>query len=184
LTRALDEITFGTDAMTPEKNSVKARTPPKGKRWEKGKSGNPKGRTPGTKNRVEHLTIPDAVAAAQLAKRGLSADDIAKALHAKPAAVKEALGQARQLLESFAPEVAKDWIDASRIAAADGDHKPAMALLQSIDVVKPVAQTYDTGPGGKAVAAVKVEIHNFGFAGLPDPQPQPAIDVTATESKS
>jgi hypothetical protein len=168
--------------MTPEKNSAKARTPPNGKRWEKGKSGNPKGRTPGTKNRAEHLTIPDAVAAVQFAKRGISADDIAKALHARPEAVKEALSQSRQLLEAFAPEVAKDWIDASRIAAAEGDHKPAMALLQSIEVVKPVAQTYDTGAAGaKAVAAVKVEFHGFSLPGLP--QAQPAIDVTATESK-
>ena len=168
--------------MTPEKSNTKPRKPLVGKRWEKGQSGNPKGRTPGTKNRVTHLTIPDAVAAAQLAKRGLSADDIAKALHAKPEAVKEALSQARQLLESFAPDVAKDWIDASRIAAAEGDHKPAMALLQSIKVVEPVAQTYDTATGAKAVAGVKVEIHNFGFAGLPQPQPaaEPVtVDVTA-----
>jgi hypothetical protein len=166
--------------MTPEKNSSKARTPPNGKRWQKGQSGNPKGRTPGTKNRSEHLTIPDAVAAAQLAKRGLSADDIAKALHAKPEAVKAALSQARQLLESFAPEVAKDWIDASRIAAAEGDHKPAMALLQSIEVVKPIAQTYDTAGKANAVAGVRVEIHNFKFAGLPEPQQDEPVTVDVT----
>lgn len=152
-------------------------------RFAKGESGNLKGRTPGTKNREKRLTIPDAVAAVQLAKRGLSETEIASALHARPAAVKEALGQSRQLLEAFAPRVAKNWIDAAEVAAADGDHKPAMALLQSIDVVKPVAQTYDTGPGGaKAVAAVKVEFHGFSLPGLPQAQPaaEPVtLDVSA-----
>lgn len=150
-------------------------------RFAKGESGNLKGRTPGTKNREKRLTIPDAVAAVQLAKRGLSEAEIATALHARPAAVKEALGQSRQLLEAFAPRVAKNWIDAAEVAAADGDHKPAMALLQSIKVVEPVAQTYDTGTAGaKAVAAVKVELHGFTFAGLPSqPEEKPAIDVTA-----
>jgi hypothetical protein len=156
----------------------------KGGRFQQGEVGNPTGRPKGSKNRQTRLTPNDAVQAAKLARKGLSPTAIAKVVSATPAAVKEALASARQILEAFAPEVAQHWVEAARIAAADGDHKPAMALLQSIEVVKPVAQTYDTGPGGKAVAAVKVEIHNFGFAGLPDPQPQQAIDVTATESKS
>lgn len=150
-------------------------------RFAKGESGNPKGRTPGTKNREKRLTIPDAVAAVQLAKRGLSEAEIATALHARPAAVKEALTQSRQLLEAFAPRVAKNWIDAAEVAAAEGDHKPAMALLQSIKVVEPVAQTYDTGAAGaKAVAAVKVELHGFTFAGLPSQPEEKTIDVTAS----
>lgn len=147
-----------------------------------GNVANPKGRPAGSKNREKRLTIPDAVAAVQLAKRGLSEAEIATALHARPAAVKEALTQSRQLLEAFAPRVAKNWIDAAEVAAAEGDHKPAMALLQSIKVVEPVAQTYDTGAAGaKAVAAVKVELHGFTFAGLPTPATEEkTIDVTAS----
>lgn len=149
--------------------------------FKKGKSGNPAGRPKGIKAREKRLSVLDAVAAVQLAKRGLSEAEIASALHATPAAVKEATGQSRQILEVFAPRVAKNWIDAAEVAAADGDHKPAMALLQSIEVVKPIAQTYDTGAAGaKAVAAVKVELHGFTFAGLPSqPEEKPAIDVTA-----
>lgn len=160
-------------------------------RFAKGESGNPKGRAPGTKNREKRLSIPDAVAAVQLAKRGLSEAEIASALHARPEAVKEALGQSRQLLEAFAPRVAKNWIDAAEVAAAEGDHKPAMALLQSIEVIKPIAQTYDTGNGkAAAFAGVKVELHGFYCAGLPnvptnltpqEPAALPAaIDITAS----
>jgi hypothetical protein len=156
-----------------------------GKPFPKGQSGNPKGREPGSKNQPKDaLTVTAAVSAIELAGKGLSPRKIARLLKARPNAVKEALSQSRRLMEVCAPKFAEHWLRASEVAAEDGDHKPAMAALQSIDVVKPVAQTYDTGPGGKAVAAVKVEIHNFGFAGLPDPQPQQAIDVTATESKS
>lgn len=125
------------------------------------------------------------MAAAQLARKGHAPRTIAKLLQARPEAVREALTHARQLLEFFAPEVAMNWIDAARIAAAKGDHKPAMALLQSVKVVEPIAQTYDTGhgQGGKAIAAVTVEFHGFSFAGLPAPQAQAApaaIDVAAT----
>jgi len=151
--------------------------------FQKGVVSNPNGRPKGTKNREKRLTIPDAVAAVQLAKRGLSETEIATALHARPAAVKEALGQSRQLLEAFAPRVAKNWIDAAEVAAADGDHKPAMALLQSIEVVKPVAQTYDTGAAGaKAVAGVQVTFVGFSLPGLPQAQPaaEPVtLDVSA-----
>jgi hypothetical protein len=168
--------------------SEQTRMAPKNKRadgrFQAGEVGNPNGRPKGSKNREKRLSIPDAVAAVQYAKRGISADEIAKALHARPEAVKEALGQSRQLLEAFAPEVAKDWIDASRIAAADGDHKPAMALLQSIKVVEPIAQTYDTGAAGaKAVAGVKVELHGFYCAGLPGltPAPQPAAEPVTVD---
>lgn len=149
--------------------------------FKKGKSGNPAGRPKGIKAREKRLTIPDAVEAVQLSRKGIGSTTIARVLNATPAAVKEALAGARQLLELAAPEVAANWVDAARIAAAEGDHKPAMALLQSIKVVEPVAQTYDTGTAGaKAVAAVKVELHGFTFAGLPSqPEEKPAIDVTA-----
>jgi hypothetical protein len=125
------------------------------------------------------------MAAAQLARKGHAPRTIAKLLQAHPEAVKEALTQARLLLEYFAPEVAMNWIDAARIAAARGDHRPAMALLQSVKVVEPIAQTYDTGhsKGGEAIPAVQVQFIGFEYAGLPAPHAQAArssIDVAAT----
>jgi hypothetical protein len=156
-----------------------------GKPFPKGRSGNPKGREPGSKNAPKDaLTVAGAVSAIELAGKGRTPRQIARLLKARPTAVREALAQSRRLMEVCAPQFAEDWLTASRVAAADGDHKPAMAALQSIEVVKPIAQTYDTGAaGGKAVAAVKVEFVNFGFAGLPQPAaPEPTtttIDVTA-----
>jgi hypothetical protein len=166
--------------MAAEKNSKKA----VGRPFSKGQSGNPKGRTPGTKNAPkEGMTIARALSAIEHARLGRTPRQIARLLKASPAAVKEALAQSRRLMEVCAPQFAEDWLTASRVAAADGDHKPAMAALQSIEVVKPIAQTYDTGAqGGKAVAAVQVQFVGFGFAGLPT-QPQgeepKTIDVTA-----
>jgi hypothetical protein len=170
--------------MATDQNSTTPPKKPRGRPFKEGVSGNPAGRPPGIESRPSTLPMATALAAVELSQQGHSEARIAKLLDAKPEAVKDALSQSRKLLEMFSPQFAEHWLRASEVAAEDGDHKPAMAALQSIEVVKPVAQTYDTGPGGKAVAAVKVEIHNFGFAGLPDPQPQQAIDVTATESKS
>lgn len=160
--------------------------------WAPGQSGNPNGRPKGSKNAPkEDMTIAKAISAVELAADGLSPRKIARLLKARPEAVKEALAQSRRLLEVCSPQAAQDWLRASQVAAEDGDHKPAMALLQSIEVVKPIAQTYDTGANGKAAAfaGVKVELHGFYCAGLPglpqDLTPQNAaaepktIDVTA-----
>lgn len=162
--------------MATEKNNRAAHLTP----WKKGQSGNPKGRPPGIENKPSTLPMASALAAVELSQQGHSEDRIAKLLNAKPEAVKEALGHSRKLLELFAPEFAQHWLKASQVAAEDGDHKPAMAALQSIKVVEPVAQTYDTGAAGaKAVAAVKVELHGFTFAGLPSQPEEKTIDVTA-----
>ena len=154
---------------------------PRGKPFPKGQSGNPKGRAPGTKLKPSTLPVGTAVAAVELSQQGYSPERIAKLLNAKPEAVKDALSQSLRLMQMCAPAFAEHWLRASQVAAEDGDHKPAMAALQSIEVVKPIAQTYDTGTAGaKAVAAVKVELHGFTFAGLPSqPEEKPAIDVTA-----
>jgi hypothetical protein len=157
---------------------------PSGRPYPKGVSGNPKGKPAGTKNRAKHLGVSDTLAVADLVRQGVPARDIAKVLHARPEAVVEARANARKFLDMLAPDFAQDWKRASEVAAEDGDHKPAMAALQSIEVVKPIAQTYDTGAqGGKAVAAVQVQFVGFGFAGLPQPPQAEAetktIDVTA-----
>jgi hypothetical protein len=155
-----------------------------GKPFPKGKSGNPKGRVPGSKNAPkEGMTIARALSVVELAAAGRTPRQIARLLKARPAAVKDALSQSRRLLEVCSPRFAEHWLRASEVAAEDGDHKPAMAALQSIKVVEPVAQTYDTANGAKAVAGVQVQFVGFSLPGLP--QPQPAIDVTATtETKS
>lgn len=172
--------------MAPEKNTKQTRDT----RFKRGQSGNPKGRRPGSKNKPKTLPLAQAITAAELARLGRSPRQIARLLKAKPEAVKEALAQSRRLLETCAPQFAEHWLVASRNAALDGDHKPAMAALQSIEVIKPIAQTYDTGNSGKAAAfaGVKVELHGFYCAGLPglpsglspkDGAPA-AIDITAS----
>jgi hypothetical protein len=168
--------------MATDRNSNATRKKPRGRPFKAGESGNPNGRPPGIEAKPTSLALPEAISAIELASKGLSPRKIARLLKARPNAVREALSQSRRLMEVCAPKFAEHWLRASEVAAEDGDHKPAMAALQSIEVVKPIAQTYDTGPGGKAVAAVKVEIHNFGFAGLPEPQPaaEPVtLDVSA-----
>jgi hypothetical protein len=160
-------------------------------RFQPGDVGNPNGRPKGSKNRPSTLPIAEAMAAVQLEQKGHSESAIARMLNAKPEAVKDALANSRKLLDQFAPTFARHWRIASHRAAKRGDHRPAMAALQSTEVVKPIAQTYDTGQSGKAAAfaGVKVELHGFYCAGLPGlpaglaPQqsdaPPTTIDVTA-----
>jgi hypothetical protein len=168
--------------MATDQNSTTTPKKPRGRPFKPGASGNPNGRPPGIESRPSTLPMSTALAAVELSQQGHSEARIAKMLDAKPEAVKDALSQSRKLLELFSPQFAEHWLRASQVAAEDGDHKPAMAALQSIEVVKPVAQTYDTGgASAKAVAGVQVQFVGFGFAGLP--QGQPAIDVTTTETK-
>jgi len=158
-----------------------AKKPSKNTRFAKGKSGNPKGRPRGIKNRPATLTLDDAVMAVKLERKGHGASAIARMLDAKPQAVKDAIANGRKLLEQFAPEFARHWRIASHRAAKRGDHRPAMAAMQSTKVIEPIAQTYDTGNGkANAVAGVQVQFVGFGFAGLPQPQAEPVtVDVTA-----
>jgi DNA-binding CsgD family transcriptional regulator len=167
--------------MATDRNSSATPKKPRGRPYKPGESGNPNGRPPGIEAKPASLTIPQAVSAVELAAAGRTPRQIARLLKARPEAVKEALSQSRRLLEVCSPKFAEHWLRASEVAAEDGDHKPAMAALQSIDVVKPIAQTYDTGPGAKAVAAVKVEFHGFSLPGLPQAQP-PAEPVTVDVS--
>jgi hypothetical protein len=164
---------------------MESRRPAKNKRpgrpFEKGNRASP-GRPKGSKNRPSTLNLDDAMMAVRLERKGHSASRIARLLDAKPEAVKDAIANGRKLLDQFNPEMARYWRIAAARAAKRGDHRPAMAAMQSTKAIEPIAQTYDTGAqGGKAVAAVKVELHGFTFAGLPQPAPaEPTtIDVTA-----
>lgn len=170
--------------MARDRNSNDTPKKPRGRPFKPGESGNPSGRPPGIESKPTTLPLTAALSAVELASKGHSPRQIARLLKARPTAVKEALAQSRRLLEVCSPQFAAYWVEAARVAASEGDHKPAMAALQSIEVVKPIAQTYDTGAaGGKAVAAVQVQFVGFGFAGLPQPAaPEPTtttIDVTA-----
>jgi hypothetical protein len=170
--------------MARDRNSNDTPKKPRGRPFKPGESGNPSGRPPGIESKPTTLPLTQALSAVELASKGHTPRQIARLLKARPTAVKEALSQSRRLLEVCSPQFAQHWLRASQVAAEDGDHKPAMAALQSIEVVKPIAQTYDTGAqGGKAVAAVQVQFVGFGFAGLPQPPQAEAetktIDVTA-----
>src|SRR5688572_18016401 len=128
-----------------------------GRPFEKGNKASP-GRTPGSKNVPNVLTLPQAVSAAERAAAGRTPRQLARLLKARPDAVKEAIAQSRRLREVCRPQFAEHWLRASQVAAEDGDHKPAMAALQSIKVVEPIAQAYDVGAGkASAIAGVKVE---------------------------
>jgi Family of unknown function (DUF5681) len=154
---------YARDVRSESKRRVRGRP------FAKGQSGNPRGRVRGSKNKPRRKALPLAgtIAAAELARMGTSESEIAKLLQAKPSAVKAAVAEARALLELFAPHAAECWLEAARVAALDGNHKPAMALMQAIEAVKPPAQSYDTGGAAKAIAGVKVELHGFYCAGLP-----------------
>lgn len=154
---------------------------PRGRPFENGSVANPKGRPKGSKNRPNTLPVAEAMVAVELASKGHSPSRIARLLDAKPEAVRDALANSRKLLDQFMPEMARYWRVAAYRAAKRGDHRPAMAAMQSTKVIEPIAQTYDTGgQGSKAVAAVKVELHGFTFAGLPQQGEEPkTIDVTA-----
>lgn len=166
--------------MAPDRNSNETPKKPRGRPFKKGESANPSGRPPGIVSKPTTLALSEAISAVELATKGRTPRQIARLLKARPTAVKEALAQSRRLLEVCSPQFAEHWLRASQVAAEDGDHKPAMAALQSIEVVKPIAQAYDVGgQGAKAVAAVKVEFHGFGFAGLPSQPEEKTIDVTA-----
>jgi hypothetical protein len=175
---------MGTDTRTATKKpGVTDDERKRGRPFPPGQSGNPNGRPRGTSSRPRHLPIDVAVAATQLAQQGVTERQIAKLLHARPEAVKDALTGARRVLDSLAPQFVRDWARASEIAAENGDHKPALSALLSSKVIEPAPQVYDTGASSKAVAAVKVEIHNFSFAGLPQQPEDSVINVTATDAK-
>lgn len=177
--------------MARDQNSSETPKKPRGRPFPKGESGNPDGRPPGVVSKPKTLALAEAISAVELARQGRTPRQIARLLKARPEAVKEALAQGRRLMEVCAPQFAEHWLIASGNAALAGDHKPAMAALQSIEVIKPIAQTYDTGNGkAAAFAGVKVELHGFYCAGLPnvptnltpqEPAALPAaIDITAS----
>lgn len=144
---------------------------PRGRPFDKGQIGNPAGRPKGSKNRPNTLSLDDAMLAVKLERKGHSPSVIARMLNAKPEAVRDAVANGRKLLDQFMPEMARYWRVAASRAAKRGDHRPAMAAMLSSKAIEPVAQTYDTANGAKAVAGVQVQFVGFSLPGLPQPQP-------------
>lgn len=131
------------------------------------------------------LTLPDRLTVHALHARGYSDAQIAKALQLQPAQCREALADARALLEANAVALVTDYLTASDIAARKGDHRPARDMLDRLHVTEPT-------PVEQTTVGIAVQISGFTLPGLPvqltNPLPQgapaPAIDVVATSARS
>jgi hypothetical protein len=130
------------------------------------------------------LTLPDRLTVHALHARGYSDAQIAKALQLQPAQCREALADARALLEANAVALVTDYLTASDIAARKGDHRPARDMLDRLHVTEPT-------PVEQTTVGIAVQISGFTLPGLPVqltntlPQgaPAPAIDVVATPAR-
>jgi hypothetical protein len=123
-------------------------------------------------------TIPQHITIAQLAKRGFSYAQIAKAVGVSPDQVRESLTTARQLLEAHAGKFAADYIAASHIASAKGDHRPAREMLDRLHVTDPTPPLPPDDPNGIRRGGVTVNI-GFAMPGVPRPGGQ-LVGVTVT----
>lgn len=115
------------------------------------------------------ITLPDRLTIRTLHDRGYSDAAIARALKLSPAQCREALQDARAVLEANAMALVTDYLTASDLAARKGDHRPARDMLDRLgvtDATKGAQQTTNVG--------VQVHVSGFTFPGLPVPQ-QPAI---------
>lgn len=117
-------------------------------------------------------TLPTRLTIAALHARGYSDAQVAKALGLTPAQCRDALTEARAVLEASAVALAADALTASDIAARKGDARPALALLDRLKVTEPTASETSVG--------IKVEITaGFRLHGLPTSHATPpAIDIT------
>jgi hypothetical protein len=106
------------------------------------------------------LTLPDRLTIRTLHDRGFSDAQIARALKLSPSQCREALADARQVLEANAVALVTDYLTASDIAARKGDHRPARDMLDRLDVTKPTP-TETTNVG------IAVQISGFTLPGLP-----------------
>jgi hypothetical protein len=151
------------------------------------------------------LTLPDRLTVHALHARGYSDAQIAKALQLQPAQCREALADARALLEANAVALVTDYLTASDLAARKGDHRPARDMLDRLHVTEPTpVETTNVG--------IAVQISGFTLPGLPvqvdttgalatrplsthpdsliesrdqhQGAPAPAIDITATSARS
>lgn len=132
------------------------------------------------------ITLPDRLTIRTLHDRGYSDAQIARALAITPSQCREALADARAVLEANALALVTDALTASDIAARKGDHRPARDLLDRLGVTDATKGTQQTTNVG-----VQVHVSGFTFPGLPVPQPQalegapaPAIDVVATPART
>jgi hypothetical protein len=106
------------------------------------------------------LTLPDRLTIRTLHDRGFSDAQIARALKLQPSQCRDALADARQVLEAHAVALVTDYLTASDIAARKGDHRPARDMLDRLDVTTPTP-TETTNVG------IAVQISGFTLPGLP-----------------
>jgi hypothetical protein len=140
------------------------------------------------------LTLPDRLTIRALHDRNFSDAQIARALNYQPSQVREALQDARAVLEASAVALVTDYLTASDIAARKGDHRPARDMLDRLHVTEPT-------PVEQTTVGIAVQISGFTLPGLPvqlasnksllagdEPLPQgapaPALDVVATNARS
>lgn len=121
-----------------------------------------------TASAARRLSPADSLTAITLHRKGHSKAAIAKVLGASPTLVAQALTDARSILEAYAPKLAADAVLASDIAAKKGNHRPALDLLERLDVVKPPLDPNIMG-GGASGPSVSVQIFGLALPGLPKP---------------
>lgn len=116
--------------------------------------------------------LPERLTIRALHDRGYSDAQIARALGLTPSACKQALADARAVLEAHAVSLVTDYLTASDIAARKGDHRPARDMLDRLHVTEPTPVEQQTNVG------ITVQVAGFTFPGLPVP-PHGPNDVPA-----
>lgn len=107
------------------------------------------------------LSAEEEATVVTLLRQRMSVPEIAEVLGRGEGAVERVAGMARLTLAGGAVEAAVCWMEAAKVAAAKGFHKPAKEWLEAAGVVeRATAQPV-------AVAQATVVVQGFALPGLP-----------------